>query len=109
MADAATARLVTTLAAPLDRARKTADAPRLLHWPDARPGSGNGLSAGLRRLLVQRGDTELIAVDPGDPETAPWEEAAVLLAGLHRTPAPASLALPPMRGPAKAALAVARM
>ncbi|WP_385619251.1 aminoglycoside phosphotransferase family protein [Streptomyces sp. P8-A8] len=48
-------------------------------------------------------------VDPGDPDTAPWEEAAVLLAGLHRTPAPASLALPPMRGPAKAALAVARM
>ncbi|WP_326764584.1 aminoglycoside phosphotransferase family protein [Streptomyces sp. NBC_01591] len=48
-------------------------------------------------------------VDPGDPDAAPWEEAAVLLAGLHRTPAPHSLALPPMRGPAKAALAVARM
>ncbi|SFX48770.1 aminoglycoside phosphotransferase family protein [Streptomyces atratus] len=48
-------------------------------------------------------------VDPGDPDAAPWEEAAALLAGLHRTPAPPSLALPPMRGPAKAALAVARM
>ncbi|MFF2962755.1 phosphotransferase family protein [Streptomyces sp. NPDC057963] len=46
-------------------------------------------------------------VDPGDPDAAPWEEAAALLAGLHRTPP--SLALPPMRGPAKAALAVARM
>lgn len=46
-------------------------------------------------------------VAPDDPDTAPWEEAAELLARLHRTPAP--LALPPMRGPAKAALAVARM
>ncbi|MGW2183474.1 aminoglycoside phosphotransferase family protein [Streptomyces sp. NPDC001732] len=48
-------------------------------------------------------------VDPGDPDAAPWEEAATLLAALHRTPAPPALALPPMRGPAKAALAVARM
>ncbi|MER5370477.1 hypothetical protein [Streptomyces sp. NPDC002722] len=71
MADAAAARLVTTLAAPLDHVRKTADAPHLLHWPDARPGSDDGPSAGLRRLLVQRGDTELIAVDPGDPDAAP--------------------------------------
>ncbi|MFD6425298.1 phosphotransferase [Streptomyces sp. NPDC060198] len=46
-------------------------------------------------------------VDPGDHEAAPWEEAAVLLARLHRT-AP-RVPLPPMRGPAKAALAVARM
>lgn len=46
-------------------------------------------------------------VDPADPDAAPWEEAAVLLARLHRTEP--SLALPPMRGPAKAALAVARM
>ncbi|MGW0859190.1 phosphotransferase enzyme family protein [Streptomyces sp. NPDC002690] len=46
-------------------------------------------------------------VDPEDHEAAPWEEAAVLLARLHRTAPPASL--PPMRGPAKAALAVARM
>lgn len=67
-------------------------------------------------------------VDPGDPDTAPWEEAAVLLARLHRArPAPCQpgpgpgpgpgapdvratpLVLPAMRGPAKAALAVARM
>ncbi|WP_327366319.1 phosphotransferase family protein [Streptomyces sp. NBC_01217] len=48
-------------------------------------------------------------VDPADPDAAPWEAAAVLLARLHRTPVPPTLALPPMRGPAKAALAVARM
>lgn len=46
-------------------------------------------------------------VDPADPDAAPWEEAAALLARLHRTPPPH--ALPPMRGPVKAARAVARM
>ncbi|MFI8436447.1 aminoglycoside phosphotransferase family protein [Streptomyces sp. NPDC079020] len=46
-------------------------------------------------------------VDPADPDAAPWEEAAALLARLHRTRPP--LPLPPMRGPAKAAAAVARM
>ncbi|MFH9549742.1 phosphotransferase family protein [Streptomyces sp. NPDC051445] len=46
-------------------------------------------------------------VDPDDPDTAPWEAAGILLARLHRTPAPA--ALPGMRGPAKAAHAVARL
>ncbi|MBD9728601.1 aminoglycoside phosphotransferase family protein [Streptomyces caniscabiei] len=46
-------------------------------------------------------------VDPDTPEAAPWEEAATLLARLHRqTPTPG---LPPMRGPAKAARAVARL
>ncbi|WP_327685182.1 phosphotransferase family protein [Streptomyces sp. NBC_00467] len=49
-------------------------------------------------------------VDPEDPDAAPWEEAAVLLARLHRVdvaalPGP----LPPMRGPAKVAQALARM
>ncbi|WP_240509098.1 phosphotransferase family protein [Streptomyces agglomeratus] len=51
-------------------------------------------------------------VDPAEPEAAPWEEAGTLLARLHgvapgalRLPAP----LPPMRGPAKAARAIARM
>ncbi|MER5361600.1 aminoglycoside phosphotransferase family protein [Streptomyces sp. NPDC002785] len=48
-------------------------------------------------------------VDPGDPDSAPWEEAAVLLARLHLSPTPPSLAIPPMRGPAKASLAIARM
>ncbi|MFJ9717955.1 phosphotransferase family protein [Streptomyces sp. NPDC101213] len=46
-------------------------------------------------------------VDPQDPDAAPWEAAGSLLARLHRTPAPAPL--PPMRGPAKAARAVARL
>lgn len=46
-------------------------------------------------------------VDPADPDAAPWAETAVLLARLHRTAPP--VPLPPMRGPAKAALAVARM
>jgi hypothetical protein len=46
-------------------------------------------------------------VDPEDPAAAPWEAAATLLARLHRTPAP--VAVPPMRGPAKAARAVARL
>ncbi|MFF0082838.1 aminoglycoside phosphotransferase family protein [Streptomyces canus] len=46
-------------------------------------------------------------VDPENPDSAPWEAAATLLARLHRTPAPPGL--PPMRGPAKAALAVARL
>ncbi|MFK4147900.1 phosphotransferase [Streptomyces sp. NPDC004065] len=46
-------------------------------------------------------------VDPDDPDAAPWEAAATLLARLHRSPAPPGL--PPMRGPAKAARAVARL
>ncbi|MGP2436424.1 phosphotransferase family protein [Streptomyces sp. JW3] len=46
-------------------------------------------------------------VDPDDPGAAPWEAAGTLLARLHRTPAPA--ALPLMRGPAKAATALARL
>ncbi|MGW4056297.1 phosphotransferase [Streptomyces sp. NPDC004779] len=50
-------------------------------------------------------------VDPADPDAAPWEEAARLLALLHRTPPPAGPAgpLPAMRAPEKAALAVGRM
>ncbi|WP_443052853.1 phosphotransferase family protein [Streptomyces sp. NBC_01186] len=46
-------------------------------------------------------------VDPKAPAAAPWEAAGTLLARLHAAPAPASL--PPMRGPAKAARALARM
>nr|WP_184913459.1 aminoglycoside phosphotransferase family protein [Streptomyces luteogriseus] len=46
-------------------------------------------------------------VDPGDPDAAPWEAAATLLARLHRTPAPADL--PFMRGPVKAAQAIGRL
>ncbi|MFE1886806.1 phosphotransferase family protein [Streptomyces diastatochromogenes] len=47
-------------------------------------------------------------VDPDDPDAAPWEAAATLLARLHRTPPP-DHPLPPMRGPAKAAHAVHRL
>ncbi|MFF3847439.1 phosphotransferase family protein [Streptomyces sp. NPDC002328] len=46
-------------------------------------------------------------VNPDDPDAAPWEEAATLLARLHRTPAPHPV--PPMRGPAKAAQAITRL
>ncbi|MCR8944782.1 aminoglycoside phosphotransferase family protein [Streptomyces sp. OUCMDZ-4982] len=48
-------------------------------------------------------------VDPKAPHAAPWAEAAVLLARLHRTVPPLPPPLPPMRGPVKAARAVARM
>ncbi|MEG3629514.1 phosphotransferase [Streptomyces poriticola] len=48
-------------------------------------------------------------VDPDDPAAAPWEAAGALLAGLHSTPASALQSVPPMRGPAKAAAAVARL
>ncbi|CAM5729950.1 hypothetical protein STENM223S_02651 [Streptomyces tendae] len=44
-------------------------------------------------------------VDPDDPDAAPWEEAGVLLARLHRAPLPETV--PSMRGPEKAARAVA--
>ncbi|MFF4173512.1 phosphotransferase family protein [Streptomyces sp. NPDC001744] len=49
-------------------------------------------------------------VDPDDPDAAPWEEAARLLARLHRTPCPPEAGgLPAARAPLKAALAVERM
>lgn len=46
-------------------------------------------------------------VDPEAPEKAPWEAAATLLARLHQRRPPTSL--PPMRGPRKAAQAIARL
>ncbi|WP_435612001.1 phosphotransferase family protein [Streptomyces sp. bgisy159] len=46
-------------------------------------------------------------VDPDDPEAAPWEAAGTLLARLHRTPVASWGTVPPMRGPEKAARAVA--
>lgn len=48
-------------------------------------------------------------VDPRDPDAAPWAAAAALLARLHRTVSPLPFPAPPMRGPVKAARAVARM
>ncbi|MFF1381121.1 phosphotransferase family protein [Streptomyces sp. NPDC058308] len=51
-----------------------------------------------------------VPVDRDDPDAAPWEAVATLLARLHATP-PAALprTLPAMRGPAKAARAVDRL
>ncbi|MDQ0785960.1 phosphotransferase [Streptomyces sp. B3I8] len=48
-------------------------------------------------------------VDPDLPDEAPWEAAAALLARLHNSHVPAPAPLPPMRGPAKAARALARL
>ena len=49
-------------------------------------------------------------VDRDDPDAAPWEEVATLLARLHRTPdSVLPPGLPDMRGPAKAVRAVARL
>ncbi|MEU7428915.1 hypothetical protein [Streptomyces sp. NPDC040750] len=82
------ARLVTTIAAPMDPA--SSEAPGVLHWPD-------------HRLLVQRGDTEVVALDvdafPAGRVSevrfpAPWprhfgsvtvspERDAAVFAGLH--------------------------
>lgn len=70
-----------------------------LRAPAGAPGSAEGRTVSLWPYGVP--------VDPSDPDAAPWEEAAELLARLHRTPPPHPL--PPMRGPAKAARAVARM
>ncbi|MGE7434083.1 hypothetical protein [Kitasatospora sp. NPDC001175] len=82
------ARLVTTIAAPLDPA--SADAPQVLSWPG-------------HRLLVQRGDTDVVALDLDTPHAgraaevrfpAPWprrfgsvtvspERDAAVFAGVH--------------------------
>ncbi|MEU6993389.1 aminoglycoside phosphotransferase family protein [Streptomyces sp. NPDC046465] len=51
-----------------------------------------------------------VPVDRDDPDAAPWEAVATLLARLHATPRAAlPRTLPPMRGPAKAARAVDRL
>ncbi|MFD7701647.1 phosphotransferase family protein [Streptomyces caelestis] len=75
------ARLPGVLLPPLAPAPAALHGRLVTHWPYGTP------------------------VDPDDPDAAPWEAAATLLARLHRTPAPT--AVPPMRGPAKAAHAVA--
>nr|WSZ95099.1 aminoglycoside phosphotransferase family protein [Streptomyces sp. NBC_00857] len=51
-------------------------------------------------------------VDPDDPDGAPWEQVGELVARLHAVPLtvlPGPGRPPPMRGPAKVALALARM
>ncbi|GII93711.1 phosphotransferase family protein [Sinosporangium siamense] len=48
-------------------------------------------------------------VDQSDPDAAPWEEAARLLAALHSVPAEALPPLPPAHGPRRAAGLVAAL
>ncbi|QKV91658.1 phosphotransferase [Streptomyces sp. NA02950] len=83
---AAHPRCAGVLLAPLAEADTLPDGRRITLWPYGEP------------------------VAPDDPEAAPWAEAGTLLARLHTVP-PAALPgpLPPMRGPAKAARAVARL
>ncbi|MEU3553983.1 phosphotransferase [Streptomyces fragilis] len=80
---AVAAALPDILLPPLDPAPVPLGGRLVTHWPLGRP------------------------VDPDDPDAAPWEDAATLTARLHRTPPPPGL--PAMRGPGKAALAVARL
>ncbi|MEV7204078.1 phosphotransferase family protein [Streptomyces griseoluteus] len=80
---AVAARLPGILLPPRTTAPARLDGRLVTHWPYGTP------------------------VDRDDPDAAPWEATATLLARLHRTPPPAGL--PPMRGPAKAALAMARL
>ncbi|MEU3979944.1 aminoglycoside phosphotransferase family protein [Streptomyces sp. NPDC026672] len=77
------ARLPDVLLAPLSTTPAEAHDRLVTFWPHGAP------------------------VDPDDPDAAPWEAAATLLARLHRTPPP--IGLPPMRGPRKAARALTRL
>ncbi|MET8949015.1 aminoglycoside phosphotransferase family protein [Streptomyces sp. NPDC004542] len=80
---ATAARLGDVLLAPVERTAITVGDRLVTFWPYGSP------------------------VDPDDPDAAPWEAVATLLARLHRAPAPTPA--PPMRGPAKAARALTRM
>ncbi|QNP73776.1 aminoglycoside phosphotransferase family protein [Streptomyces roseirectus] len=77
------ARLPGVLLAPLTRTPVPLRGRLVTYWPYGTP------------------------VDPDAPDEAPWEAAGTLLARLHRSTPPPGL--PPMRGPAKAARAVARL
>ncbi|GAA4228787.1 aminoglycoside phosphotransferase (APT) family kinase protein [Streptosporangium album] len=50
-----------------------------------------------------------VPVDHGDPDAAPWEASARLLAGLHAVPAGALPPLPAAGGPARVGATVARL
>ncbi|MEV7195642.1 aminoglycoside phosphotransferase family protein [Streptomyces sp. NPDC093510] len=80
------ARLPDVLLAPLRPAASELQGRLVTFWPHGTP------------------------VDRDDPDAAPWEAAANLLARLHATPlAGLPHPLPPMRGPVKAARAVERL
>ncbi|GAT64598.1 aminoglycoside phosphotransferase [Planomonospora sphaerica] len=64
------------------------------------------MSAGDRLVTVWPAGTP---VDPEDPDAAPWEAGARLLAGLHAVPAGALPPLPPAGGPARVGRTVARL
>ncbi|MEW2129874.1 aminoglycoside phosphotransferase family protein [Streptomyces sp. NPDC005435] len=80
---AVAAALPDVLLAPLGGTPEAVDGRLVTYWPHGTP------------------------VDRDDPDAAPWEAAATLLARLHRTPLDTSL--PPMRGPDKAAAATSRL
>ncbi|MEV7413627.1 phosphotransferase [Streptomyces sp. NPDC089919] len=74
------------------------------------PGDAGGALTTLLRGRAVSAWPHGTPVDPAAPEAAPWEDAARLLARLHRLPAAAlPEPLPPMRGPAKVARALSRM
>ncbi|WP_307827724.1 phosphotransferase [Planomonospora sp. ID82291] len=70
------------------------------------PVTGEVMTAGDRLVTVWPAGTP---VDPEDPDAAPWEAGARLLAGLHAVPAGALPPLPPAGGPARVGKTVARL
>ncbi|MET7326664.1 phosphotransferase [Nonomuraea sp. NPDC005650] len=82
---AASAAVTGVMLAPLDPEVLTVAGRAVTVWPAGRP----------------------VAQD--DPDSAPWEEGARLLARLHAVPLTPLPGLPPAGGPARAARAVARM
>ncbi|MFC4060134.1 phosphotransferase family protein [Planomonospora corallina] len=70
------------------------------------PVTGQVMTAGDRLVTVWPAGEP---VDPDDPDAAPWEEGARLLARLHAVPAEALPALPPAGGPARVGRTVARL
>ncbi|GAA3139031.1 aminoglycoside phosphotransferase family protein [Planomonospora alba] len=70
------------------------------------PVTGEVMAAGDRLVTVWPAGEP---VDPDDPDAAPWEEGARLLARLHAVPAGSLPALPPAGGPARVGRTVARL
>ncbi|MDF5758214.1 phosphotransferase [Spongiactinospora sp. TRM90649] len=81
----ASARLGGVMLPPAATTVETVDGRLVTVWPAGRP------------------------VDPADPDAAPWEDAARLLAALHAVPASALPPLPAAGGPGRVAQMVARL